>query len=255
MSASSAQFFDIRASVDCRSLIEYLSQTTSLDFTTMLSLISAAAAIGMLTSTGAATPTCKNTQVANFDDLTGIPGTILNPIPVPYKGLQYQGFTFANTISTGGLLPGVAPKSTPNYAISNAVTESTQGTAMLTTNYIDGPTGATFDLKSFYYGCVVQLLNGATAVPTQCTISIAGYQGNDNTIANSKQVCAQAFQYNPTSALGLQNSAFTGPIDPECKDLNFVQVQYTLPGGLSAADATLGITIDDVVYDLDTCKA
>lgn len=76
-------------------------------------------------------PTCKgvsrNANVSNhpvahsrhpidhppqFDDLTGLPGNAVNPLPRPYKGLYYQAFDYATVIDLG-LLPGVVPHSGP----------------------------------------------------------------------------------------------------------------------------------------------
>jgi hypothetical protein len=62
-----------------------------------------------------AAPTCVAVQRnAAFDDLTGIPGTVLNNIPIPYMDMYYQGATFAQTVETN-LAPGVVPHSGTKY--------------------------------------------------------------------------------------------------------------------------------------------
>lgn len=83
-------------------------------------LIAAGAAVAANLATAAPTVAAsqcpKGTETtsynANFDDLTGIPGTATNAIKVPYKGLYYQGFQFADVLQTN-LLPGPVPHSSP----------------------------------------------------------------------------------------------------------------------------------------------
>ena len=70
-------------------------------------------AVTTTTTTKKATPapTCNAVQRnANFDDLTGVPGSELNPIPDPYMGLFFQGFDFVTVVQTN-VAPGVVPHS------------------------------------------------------------------------------------------------------------------------------------------------
>lgn len=124
---------------------------------------------------------------------------------------------------------------------------------MLTTYYPNSKVQR-FDLESFYFGCVVQLANGATAVPNACNIQVTGYQGSDNSVANAKQVCAQQFSYNPSTALGPQQQAFSGKVKKCFKDLQFATVTFELPGGQAALQTLAGLTLDDVKYTTYTCK-
>ncbi|MCJ1330331.1 hypothetical protein MMC10_007014 [Thelotrema lepadinum] len=119
--------------------------------------------------------TCKNpsAQTANFDDLTGLPALQVNPIPVPYNGLDFQGFVFLEVIKTG-ILPGAIPHSGMNYAVSNALTTTTGGSAEWTVNYSDSKVKS-FSPSSFYYGCSIDLQNGAAALPTHCNVAITGF--------------------------------------------------------------------------------
>lgn len=208
-------------------------------------------ALSALAATVAAVPTgtkqCSRvSQNANFDDLTGIPGNAFNTIPTPYKGLLYQGQTFSTVVKTGGLLPGVAPHSGVNYAVIGLPT-MLAGTPMLSTNYPESNI-ASFQLESFYFGCVIQLANGATAVPSACDINITGYKGSDNTVAASQQVCSQSYQYNPTTALALQQQAFGKFSDCAGKDIQFATIQFTLPGGSAALGPLSSLTLDDIKY-------
>jgi hypothetical protein len=209
-------------------------------------------ALSAIAAVAAAAPTtskvCPNVpRDANFDDLTGVPGLIFNPIPIPYMGLLFQGAQFTTIVRTGtGLVPGVVPHSGNNYAGIN-VASQLGGTPMLTTNYPSSNI-ASFQLESFYFGCVVQLANGATAVPTACNINVTGYKGNDNTVSSSTQVCSQSYSYNPTTALSLQQQAFGKFDDCAWKDLQFAVITFTLPGGMSAASPLSALLLDDIKY-------
>jgi hypothetical protein len=182
---------------------------------------------------------------ADFDDLPQIPGTVLNPIPTPYKGLLFQGATYATFVRTG-LLPGVEPHSGNNYAAIGVASEL-GGTPMLTTNYQSSKIQS-FQLESFYFSCLVQALNGATAVPSACNINVSGYKGSDNTVSASQQVCSQSYSYNPSTALGPQQQAFGKFDDCAHKDIQFAVIQFSLPGGLSVANPLSGLVLDDIKY-------
>ncbi|KAF2127399.1 hypothetical protein P153DRAFT_358991 [Dothidotthia symphoricarpi CBS 119687] len=208
--------------------------------------------LAALTVAAVAAPTsvkkCSSvSQNANFDDLTGVPGVILNTIPTPYKGLLYQGTAFTTVVRTGTTVqPGVTPHSGLNYGAIN-VASQLSGTPMLTTNYASSKIES-FQLESFYFGCVLQLGQGATAVPTACNINVTGYKGSDNTVSASKQVCSQSYSYNPTSILGLQQQAFGSFSDCAKKDIQFAVIQFSLPGGMAAANPLSALVIDDVKY-------
>ena len=124
---------------------------------------------------------------------------------------------------------------------------------MLTTFYQDSKVDA-FDLESFYFGCVIGLAQGATAVPNACNIQITGYRGSDNSVANAQQVCAQQFQYNPSTALGPQQQAFSGPVKKCFKDLQFATVTFTPPGGQALIASRLALLLDDIKYETKQCK-
>lgn len=142
-----------------------------------------------------------------------------------------------------------------SYAVADVISEAS-GTPMITTNYQGGPApGAElFSPKSLYFSCTIQAGNGATDPSTACDISITGYRGPDNSVSTATQVCSQQFQYNPTSAIGVQQQAF-GQFNAACSDLNFLLIQFSLPGGEAALDPTLALELDDFKYDLYTCKA
>lgn len=200
----------------------------------------------------ASTIFCKNPtyQDANFDDLIAVPGTAGNIIPIPYKGLEFQGFTYSDTINTGtGVVPGVFPHSGTNYAASSARTTTLMGSAEFTTQYTNSNVSS-FDLYSLYYGCVLSLENGAAALPTPCNIAVTGFAFGDNS-GTMVQVAAQEFSYNPSTTTGsaqqtqvIFNSFF--------RNLQYVLVQYTLPGGTATLSVDLTILFDDIMYK--TCS-
>ena len=210
---------------------------------------------------------CKTTsQNASFDDLATVPATGVVPLPIPYKGvslsntskpslrptkhpqLYYQGFGFIGVVETG-LAPGVYPHSGTQYGFSDVREQTTAGSAELTVNY-SGSTVKSFSLKSFYFGCALALGQGVTALPTACNIAVTAYAKGDDT-TSTVQVDAQTFSYNPSTSTGAQQVA-QGIFKPTFQNLQYVLVQYTLPGGLTGANPDLGLAIDDVIYT--TCS-
>lgn len=126
-----------------------------------------------------------------------------------------------------------------------------QGTPTLTT-YYPGSTIDSFDLESFYFGCVVQLGQGAAALPQACNVQITGYKGSDNSVSNAKQVCSQQFQYAPTTSLATVEQAFSGPVSKSCKNLDFAIITFSLEGGSAALQSLAALVIDDLKYT--TCS-
>ena len=58
------------------------------------------------------------------------------------------------------------------------------GTPSLTTLY-SGSKLKSFDLHSFWFGCVLQSVEGAAGVAVECTITVAGFRnGQEVTVAN-----------------------------------------------------------------------
>ena len=139
------------------------------------------------------------------------------------------------------------------YALSSAETTALAGTAMLTINFPSAPASSLFTLENFYYGCLVDLQNGAAGVPTQCNIELTGYKGPDNSINDATQLYSRQFQYNPTTSLGAQQMAFSGDITQYFTDVSFIIVQYSIPGGTAAVSADLALFLDSVSLAVKTC--
>jgi hypothetical protein len=121
---------------------------------------------------------------------------------------------------------------------------------MLTVNYPNSIIKS-FSMKSFYFGCAMNLLNGGAAVPTACIITFTGYKGSDNSVSDSQQVCSREFQYNPSSALGPQEMSFSQTI-VGCTEIQFGIFTFSPPGGSAATAPDLGLALDGIVYE--TCQ-
>lgn len=135
-------------------------------------------------------------------------------------------------------LTGVIPNTPKNEILTGLPQSLTDGTAFI------GATGSItyFDFESFYYGCAIDSVTGAVAVPTACTIIATGfYQG--------KQKIVQEFNYNPAAGLAAgQNGAYTkqGKCHTGFKGVDKVEFTSTNP--------TLDIVIlDTISYTPHTC--
>jgi hypothetical protein len=229
---------------------QFLPNLNILVYSTSLCNMKTSFVTGAMVAAAAAAPSapkqCPSVpRNANFDDLTPLPLVAATPVPTPYMGLLFQAVDFFTT-SNPGFLPGIAPHSGKNFG-GIGLQSQLRGTPMLTTNYPSSNIQS-LQLESFYFACVVQAANSATAVPTACNIYVTGYTGNDNTVSASKQVCAQSYSYNPTTALAVQQMAFGKFDDCAKKDLQFATIQFNLPGGSTALGPLSALVIDDVKY-------
>jgi len=206
--------------------------------------------------------TCKayatTAEFAQFEDLSGTPGSSTNAIPVPYKRLAYTGFTSANVFDLGlGLQPGVAPQSRPNYIVSRSGTNG--GVAYLTSNFPTTTPETKVSLKNFWYGCSQATLLGLLPTAAGCTITVRGYTGKTNVVSASKQICSQTFTYKPTSILGLigtSKATYSGAVNSKCTNADYFTFSYAptggnLLGGLLSTGTAL--VLDNVRYDVRSC--
>lgn len=108
-----------------------------------------------------------------FDELPNnsvLPGP---EIPVGYKGLYWQSFIVANIDDVGLPLAGLQPKSPINYAVTISATELLQGQPLLSTHYSKSAVSS-FTLQDFYFGCAINLGQGAAGIPAQCLMQVTG---------------------------------------------------------------------------------
>lgn len=62
-----------------------------------------------------------------------------------------------------------------SYAVTITLTEL-QGTPLLSTHYANS-TVTSFTLQDFYFGCAVNLGQGAVGIPAQCLVEVTGKMG------------------------------------------------------------------------------
>ena len=88
-----------------------------------------------------------------------------------------------------------------------------------------------FVLSSFSLPCVASASSQSLTAPNvPCPIDIAGYQGNDNQVSATRQLCSQQFQYQPSNMVGPVQMASSGQVLSCSADIQFLLVQYSLPG-------------------------
>ena len=97
-----------------------------------------------------------------------------------YKYLKYAAFNYASdTLNTVG---GLA-YSSPHTAIFTSLQTQSGLQSGATPSISILPPFTLFDLRSFYFGCVVPLENGAANEDTQCTVFVSGFKpGNQEAI-------------------------------------------------------------------------
>ncbi|KAK6223869.1 hypothetical protein LQW54_000013 [Pestalotiopsis sp. IQ-011] len=122
-------------------------------------------------------------QTNNFDDVQGTRLNLVNASFGPSKGLYYKGIGLTEIFDKGGPLQAVSAQSKPNVLAYGKLDKLSDPYPYITSKY-SGSTG-TFDLQSFYYGCILGNLAGS------CTIFLAGYK-------NSQRVAGTQFDYRPS---------------------------------------------------------
>lgn len=176
-------------------------------------------------------------------------GEVANTIPVPYLGMYYQSF-HPNTLQVNPPVSGLQPNTGNTDIFTNAQTQQTEGMAMFTTNY-PMSTVAAFTPSSLYLGCVADTGNGEASTPQACTCTFTGYRGSDNTVANSMQIAAQTFQYNPTTNVGVQQESYFQFL-PAFAGAQFVTLTCVFTN-TPVAGAFLETHIDTFSYEYDNC--
>ena len=140
-----------------------------------------------------------------FDHLTPGPVVAANTVPVPYDGLNFTSFIYQNA-GTVGLAQGVVPNSGAIY-IANGPLGPTRTPGLS----IKGTTTKSFDLQSFFYGCLIATETGQAQLATSCTFSVSGVLAG-----SGKAVAPVSFAFKPsslTAAAMLEakfDSAFSG---------------------------------------------
>ena len=140
-----------------------------------------------------------------------------------------------------------------SYAVSDVVSKMDQGTPMLTV-YYTGSNVKSFDLKSFYFGCTLNLMQAAADPPTECLIQFTGYKGSDNQAdGGAVQTCGKQFHYIPSTMTGAQQMSLENQ-DLSCfTGVQYIIITFELPGGMAALDPATVLILDDVIYTTHTC--
>ncbi|KAK4503919.1 hypothetical protein PRZ48_004834 [Zasmidium cellare] len=177
---------------------------------------------------------------ANYDDITVVPAVPAANTLTTYRGLNYTGFA-TNQAGVGGALQitGVAPHTKPNNIVSGIQQTSTTGQ---NAGFSIATGSKYFDLKSFYYGCSVNTLEGAEGLAQQCTINVRGYrQLND-----ANPVASAQFSFNPkvTQPLANPNLATFDKSFSVLQRVEIVQIES------QSGEATNVVVLDDVAYNL-----
>ena len=179
-------------------------------------------------------PTSLTASAPQFDDLTPNPVPSLNSVPVPYHNLNFSSFIF-RAAGTDGIAAGVVPESAPNYAANGAVSRTRDPTPMFT---IQGTNATSFDLGSFYYGCLTTTETENVQVSTACTFTVAGSKAG-----RGAQVGPTSFTFSPSSLTNaeMMEAAFGGAY----RGLEEVTL------ALTSSSATVALTVllaDSVQY-------
>ncbi|KAL8688348.1 MAG: hypothetical protein Q9218_005722 [Villophora microphyllina] len=121
-------------------------------------------------------------ELAHFDDDDKFAPVVAN-LPVnKYRRLYYNGFSGV-TITGGVQLSGIKPQS-PNNAVAygplNTATDIQKRPAV--TAVYQGSTINSFDLESFWYGCVSGLENDIANYPIPCEIFLEFIDTSGNSV-------------------------------------------------------------------------
>ncbi|KAF7527664.1 hypothetical protein G7054_g10399 [Neopestalotiopsis clavispora] len=137
--------------------------------------------------------TLVSAAVNNFDaGLVGVRLNLVNASFGPSKGLFYKGMGLAEVYDKGGPLQAVSAHSAPNVLAYGKLDRFSDNYPYITSKY-SGSTG-TFNLQSFYYGCILGNLAG------NCDITIAGYR-------NGQRVTGYQLGFRPSTSSDLEHDA------------------------------------------------
>ncbi|KAI7164816.1 hypothetical protein KC349_g491 [Hortaea werneckii] len=149
----------------------------------------------------------------------------------PYGLLAYDNLGVVGITTE---IAGLKPFSTPNV-LGYDVVFAAQGQQTMRAKYDDSITDF-FNLKSFYFGCVVTNVIALASAPFPCSMTVTGFRGQD-------QVAQKTVTFTPdgtVSNLGpanLKNSGFE----------NVDRVEFDLVGGLEKL--ALAVLFDNFEYD------
>ncbi|ETS80336.1 hypothetical protein PFICI_07865 [Pestalotiopsis fici W106-1] len=124
--------------------------------------------------------------VTNFDGSQGVRLNLVNASFGPDGGLYYKGMGLAQIYDKGKSLQAVQAHSNPNVLTYGDLDRLSDPYPYITSKFT-GSSG-TFDLESFYYGCVLG------NKPGNCVITVVGFR-------NGVKVAAASFSYEPVATI------------------------------------------------------
>ena len=145
---------------------------------------------------------------------------------MPYKGLNYSSFIYQNP-GTLGLAQGVIPNTQPIYIASNGPLSPYRTPALST----KGTSTKSFDLISFYYGCLTTTETSQGQVATSCTFSISGVKAS-----TGAAVAPVAFRFTPTLGVLLGSPMQKATLPSTFTGLRSATIQLLSSGILVCAD-------------------
>ncbi|TKA51589.1 hypothetical protein B0A55_12553, partial [Friedmanniomyces simplex] len=158
--------------------------------------------------------------------------------PVTYLGPYNSLYFNLNALDVGNGLAGVKPQSAPNVVAFDAIAAATEGDPSILADF-DDSTVDSFNLQSFYFGCVVANAETAASVPVDCSITITGYR-------NGGEVASQDADFTTGSLLTLVANMDKVTLSSEFSNVD--KVTFAIDGVL---DSTLdAVLFDNFAYDV-----
>lgn len=170
-----------------------------------------------------------------FDDLPPPVVSELDPVPVPYKNLNFSGYGVNQPGLAAGAADGVVPASGSQYAASGPVGRLRSGNPLFS---IVGTNTTSFDLLEFSYGCVVASGAQQGQVAEACSFTVSGTKA-----VGGGTVGPVSFSFKPSST----TEASMALAQLGTKFVGVKEVEVVLTSATSGT-ATTVFLVDDVVY-------
>ncbi|KAK3707025.1 hypothetical protein LTR37_012357 [Vermiconidia calcicola] len=150
----------------------------------------------------------------------------------PYEGLDYSGIGSV-AAGVGGAGNGVIPQSMPNVGAYSSALSSTSGDPEIRAQ----SPGDFFNFSQFYFGCVANSIAGPASLPTECTVTVTGYN-------NEAVVAAQSFRFVP-GTFSLREPMVQANLENKFQDVEIVRFYTDAPAGDAAGVVTF---LDQMEY-------
>lgn len=173
-------------------------------------------------------------QNATYDDRTATP-IVETPVG-NYKDLNYNAWVIPGPLTPGVQVGGVAAESPPQVALTAVDQQTTNGTPSFTV----AKPYKSWSLFDFFFGCNTRTDEPTANVATQCTITVTGFQANDD-----KEVAIASYTFtpppNPVTPVSMIHAVL-----PK----TFLQPLYNVT--IIQDDTLLALKIDNLHYAVST---